>query len=216
MNGGSIPGQTGSYDSPIRREQAQLTRDRIVAAARAQFLEHGFTGTRLRDIAETAGVSEQTIYAVYKNKRGVLQAIVDGMDVAAGIEQAMRDLAEAEGDHLRQLAIFVSYDRRLFEREGQSLAILRDAATSDPDLASAYRQGRQRGHEAHVHFFQGWQRDGVLPEHLDPVTAADLYHSVSSLDSYEYLLGERGWSADRWEQETYRILVPALIRQSGS
>ena len=54
---------TRAYDSPRRREQARETRERITAAARELFLENGWAATRMRDVAERAGVAEPTVYA---------------------------------------------------------------------------------------------------------------------------------------------------------
>ena len=51
-----------AYNSPRREARAIATRARISAAARECFLAHGFTKTRMRDVAERAGVSEATLY----------------------------------------------------------------------------------------------------------------------------------------------------------
>ena len=46
----------------LRARQAQLTRDEILGAARRLFAEQGYSRTSVRDIAEAAGVSAQTVY----------------------------------------------------------------------------------------------------------------------------------------------------------
>ena len=46
----------------LRERQAQLTRDEILKAARRLFADRGYTRTTVRDIAEAAGVSSQTVY----------------------------------------------------------------------------------------------------------------------------------------------------------
>lgn len=208
-------GSHGGYNSPIRREQAALTRRRIIEAARTLFGSQGYARTRLKQIAEQAGVSEPTIYAIYRNKRGVLLSIFEDMDMHAGAEQAARDLAAAQGDPARQLEVFVAFDSRLFEREREHLLILRDAATSEPDLASGYNLGRERARNIHVQTFQVWEENGDLRSTLSADRAADLYHAVSSLDAFEYLTSERGWSPKEWEQETLRILLHALLVDRG-
>lgn len=201
-----------TYKSPIRQEQARLTRRRVVDAARTLFLQNGYARTKLRQIAEEADVSEQTIYAVYKNKRGLLLAIIDDMDMQAGVEQTARDLAAAEGDAQRQLSVFVGFDRRLFERERHHLAILRDVGSSDPEMAVAYRSGRDRARQIHLQTIHQWERDGALDQTLTADEAADIYHAVSSVDTFEYLVDHRDWSPGGWEQQTFRILASALLR----
>jgi TetR/AcrR family transcriptional regulator, regulator of cefoperazone and chloramphenicol sensitivity len=207
-------GARSAYESPIRREQAELTRGRITEAARSLFLTRGYARTSLKQVAAEAGVSEQTIYATFGRKRELLQAIMDQMDLAAGVEQVMADLAAADGDPLRQLVHFVAYDRRLFERERDHLMIMRDAGSSEPELVQTLRAGRERGRQVHLRIFSLWQKEGHLAEALDAESAADLYHAVSSLESFDYLVHERGWSPELWEQQTFRILTGALLGNS--
>src|SRR5919106_5452866 len=66
-----------SYASPLRAEQAQATRRRILDAARAQFLVEGWTRTTVKDIAGAAAVAPATVYAVFGTKRAMLSALID-------------------------------------------------------------------------------------------------------------------------------------------
>ena len=58
------------YDSSRRRELAAHTRSAVLEAARRLFLEHGFAGATMSDIASAAGVSVQTVYKAFGNKPG--------------------------------------------------------------------------------------------------------------------------------------------------
>ena len=49
------------YRSPRRREQAEETRRRILAAARRLFVARGYGGTTMETIADDAGVAVQTV-----------------------------------------------------------------------------------------------------------------------------------------------------------
>src|SRR4030065_1517079 len=60
-----------------RKRQAQVTRNMIVAAAQALFLEQGYICTTIEVIAERAGVAVSTVYAIFGSKRGILRAIRD-------------------------------------------------------------------------------------------------------------------------------------------
>ncbi|MGH3447858.1 MAG: TetR family transcriptional regulator, partial [Nocardioidaceae bacterium] len=55
MTAGGRPARR-PYASPRRREQAQITRADIAAAARRLFMARGWAGTRVRDVAAEAGV----------------------------------------------------------------------------------------------------------------------------------------------------------------
>src|SRR4030067_1866806 len=60
-----------------RQRQAQVTRNMIVSAAQALFLEQGYICTTIDSIAERAGVATSTVYAIFGSKRGILRAIRD-------------------------------------------------------------------------------------------------------------------------------------------
>ena len=67
--------QRRSYDSPLRREQAEETRRRILHAAQELFERDGYTAASMRAIAEAAGVSLKTLYLVFDTKSGLLRAL---------------------------------------------------------------------------------------------------------------------------------------------
>lgn len=64
--------------------RAERTRAAITAAAADQFLEKGFLGTNMDEIAAAAGFSKQTVYAHFENKEALFLAMVRGMTGAAG------------------------------------------------------------------------------------------------------------------------------------
>lgn len=49
----------------------------IVAAAREQFLEHGFSESSVDAIADSAGVSKRTVYKHFEDKQALFAAVVD-------------------------------------------------------------------------------------------------------------------------------------------
>lgn len=65
------------YHSPRRDEAARETRARIVTAAHALFLEHGFASTSVGDIAVAAGVARPTVLTVFGTKAKLLRTVVD-------------------------------------------------------------------------------------------------------------------------------------------
>ena len=58
------------YNSPLRAEQANGTRHRVLAAATDLFLQRGYTGTTITAVAEAAGVSPDTVYVSLGGKQG--------------------------------------------------------------------------------------------------------------------------------------------------
>lgn len=55
------------------------TREKILDAAKREFLEKGFAGTNVRAVAQRAGVTTGALYNLFKNKDGIFEALVGGV-----------------------------------------------------------------------------------------------------------------------------------------
>ncbi|HWI34402.1 MAG TPA: helix-turn-helix domain-containing protein, partial [Lapillicoccus sp.] len=60
-----------------RARSARATRRRVIEAAHDLFLKQGFRATTIREVAERAGVSAETVYKGFGGKAGVLKAAYD-------------------------------------------------------------------------------------------------------------------------------------------
>jgi TetR/AcrR family transcriptional regulator len=56
---------------------AATSRARILAVARGEFAEHGFTDARLQDIAERAGLTHPTLLYHFGSKEGLYSAVIE-------------------------------------------------------------------------------------------------------------------------------------------
>jgi len=74
---------------PSETQRAKLERKErvILDAARAIFVDHGFDGARMQEIARRAGIGEGTVYSYYESKAelmlAVLQQFWDGLTLEA-------------------------------------------------------------------------------------------------------------------------------------
>ncbi|MFJ5224969.1 TetR/AcrR family transcriptional regulator [Streptomyces sp. NPDC088400] len=198
------------YDSLRRTTQALETRAGIADAARRLFDARGWAGTTVRDVAREAGVSVPTVYATYGNKTGLTRAVADSADLSADAPQMLAELEAAAADPRRQLRAMAGYDRRLFERAGDVITLIREAGRSEPELATAYRDGRERGDETRVQVFASWPA-GTLRPGLDLPTAVDIYAAICTIDVYTTLTTERGWLPGRVEEWWGQTLVRELL-----
>ena len=129
----------------VRAEHAALTRTRIVEAGRAEFEVRGFAGARITAIATRAGVAVPTVYKAFTNKRNLLASAVDramtGADYGSRVDdQAWWQEQLDEPDPERQLALIARNARRIYERAGRILEVLRAAAVLDPEIARVWKQ----------------------------------------------------------------------------
>src|ERR1700694_555707 len=82
------------YASTLRQQQASETRLRILDAAQRLFTDRGYGATTVESIASEAGVATDTVYAVFRNKAGLLHKL---LDVRVGGDDAPVSLIDREG-----------------------------------------------------------------------------------------------------------------------
>ncbi len=68
------------YSMTKRSARAEATRQRIIEAAAALFLEHAYADVTLAGIAEAAGVSHQTVLNHFESKAGVVAGVAEAME----------------------------------------------------------------------------------------------------------------------------------------
>jgi AcrR family transcriptional regulator len=132
------------HNSPLRREQAAATRARIVDAAALVFAENGYERARIEDIAKRAGVAYPTVYKVFGNKPALLTAAVNTTITGTGEEEVQRQAWFVEQldepDPERQLRLIARNARRIYERAGSLLEVVRAAAASDETINALWKE----------------------------------------------------------------------------
>ena len=135
-----------AYRSTKRAEQVAQTRRDIIATAGVLFRDHGYAGVSMPAIATDAGVAVETIYRAFGSKAGLFSAVVDAA-VAGGASRAevpvderpaIRAIIE-EPDPRRQVELYAATQPGIHRRAGPLLRVLRDAAPTDPELATLWR-----------------------------------------------------------------------------
>jgi AcrR family transcriptional regulator len=200
--------------SSLRAEQAALTRRRILDAAAHEFEGQGYAGARIDDIAAGAGVAVPTVYKVFTNKVNLLvgalnQAIVG--DDAASVEQQDWFTEQLdEPDPERQLHLIARNARRIYERAGRLLNVLRSAAPLDPELDRAWQaiatQRLERGRRTAKSISA---KDGVSLRLSQDETATTLWTLTEPELFADYTTGGR--TADQYESWLGDILCRSLL-----
>lgn len=194
--------------STYRQRQAQETKERVVGAARALMARNGWTATSIEAIAAEAGVSPQTIYVAFGSKRALLTDMREVMLRDAKIPVLM-EAAAAEAHASRRLQLWASLVRWQMETSYDVISIHRQAAASDPAVASAYREVLDNRARAFARFIHDMA--GQLPEGMDERTATDILWALSNEELYRELVKERGWSASRYEAWLGATLVALVV-----
>jgi AcrR family transcriptional regulator len=113
----------------------------LLAAALDLFVEHGYAGTRLEDVARRAGVSKGTLYLYFTNKEELFKAVVRNSIVPA-IGEAESKIAQFDGSSADLLrAVMLEWWERIGATQVSGIVKLVMAeANNFPDLAAFYRE----------------------------------------------------------------------------
>ncbi len=207
-----------SYDVGRRRAQAEQTRARVIDAAARMFVEHGYAGATIPDIAAAAGVALQTVYRAAPGKAGLLSAAVSAA-VAGGSRRADVPVEERpaihavidEPDPHRQLRLYAHTQPGIWARVGPLTRVLEAAAASEPELAALRDEQAAQRHSGLTRFGHLLQERGALREGVSPTRAADIIVTLGSLATYDTLVTTHGWSDSEYEDWLTDMLQRALL-----
>jgi AcrR family transcriptional regulator len=97
--------ESGSTEPGLRERRKNERRRRVLEAARAVFLEHGYENATTREIAARADVAVGTVFVYARDKRDLLMAIVND-DLEALTETTLAELDPGLPFVDRLLALF--------------------------------------------------------------------------------------------------------------
>ena len=205
-----------AYHSTRRTQQAIQTQRDIVEAARLLFIEQGYAATAISQIAQTAGVSAETIYATFGSKRAILARLIDvslsgDYDASPILERDWVETIRQEPNQRQRLKLLVHKTRVVYERAGPIHAIIRSAAASDAEIAALRQTHQEQRLQGQTEFVRILAAAGPLRKGLTIESAADTYWVLVSPDVYNTLTIERGWSADRYETWLLDALIAQLL-----
>ena len=100
---------------------------------------------------------------------------------------------------------------RIGPRAAPILALARDAAASDPEIAALLDQISATRHQRMTHNARGLANAGYLRPGIAIGQAADILWTYSSPELYDLLVRQRGWPAERYGQFVGQALIAALL-----
>ena len=203
------------YDATRRRQAAARTRTAILDAARELFAERGYAATPMTAIANRAGVALDTVYAAVGRKpelaRLLIETAISGTDHAmpAGQRDYVRAIQDAP-DADTKIAIYAAAITAIAPRMTLVLGIIQQAAADEPELAALWTEIAER-RAANMRLFVA-DLAAVAPLRLDPDQAADIVWATNAAELYQLLVGQRGWTPQRYERfltDTWQRLLLA-------
>lgn len=205
-----------AYDASRRREQARESRRAMLDAARRLFLAHGYADTTMPMIAEEAGVSVQTLYKAFENKPGLVKALVDvalvGDDEPAPMmerEFVQRNMAEP--DARKKLLDYGAHLAEIAPRAQPIMLVVRDAAAVDGGAAEVWQRLQAERLTGMTHFAQHLKSERFLRRGVSVAEARDVLWAHNSVELWDLLVRQRGWTAARYGRWVGNQLIAALL-----
>jgi len=204
------------YDSARRQAQAEATKTQIAEAARSLFFKRGYVGTTVEEIANEAGVSKESVYAIFGNKQSILAFLVD---VAVGgkelplpvIQQPAPQAIMQDRDQRRQIERIAQVCGEILSRAAPVYEIMRTAANTEPEIRKRVRYLHKERLENMTSFFQHVAANGPLREGLDEKRAGEIIWALASPELFNLLTTELSWSREKYSQWLADILIRVLL-----
>jgi len=145
----------------------------------------------------------------------VLETAISGTDVAVPAQQrdyVMRVRAAATARE--KITHYVTALVQIQDRLAPVFLALRDAGSTDPDSAALWQEIAQRRARNMREFAADLRGTGELRADLTDDDIADIVWSMNGPEYWVLLVGERGWSGERFGAYLIDAWARLLLRQS--
>jgi AcrR family transcriptional regulator len=210
---------------PVKRDSAitsgrgqartRLARRAVVDAARTLFLDRGYVATTMEAISARSDVPSPTVYRLFSSKLGILKALLDtsiaGDDQPVAVPERPNVASLfAEPDPHKLLAGFAGVTTAINQRTNDVYRVLVSAAGSDPAAAELLGEIQQQRDQGQSQIARALSRAHSLKPGLRERDAADVIHALMAPEVYRLLVGDRGWTPERYEQWLATTLAQQL------
>jgi AcrR family transcriptional regulator len=203
------------YAAGLRAQAAEVTKQRVLKAAKALFVRYGIDAVTIAQIAEKAAVATPTVYAQYKSKEGILRALMNASLFGSRFQEARTKLAGVT-DPVELVMLSAHVARAVYEAESSELGLMRGVSAFSPALRKLEREFENIRFEMQEErirllFAQSKQRSGLGLE-----DARRILWMYTSREVYRMLVHEGGWTPDRYQQWLSDTLINALVRPDAA
>ena len=192
-----------SYDSSRRQQAAASEPHRHAGRRRALFVERGYAGTTVADIANAAGVAPATVAAAFGGKAGLLKRLVDvgdrrrrctGRRERSGIG---RQTSRRAPIHAASSTCSPGSSRRCTDVSPTCSDVLAQASGVDEQVRNDLARVSRHGADRHGRV-RGAGRPRGAPDGSTARRAADVVWALTEPRLYLGLVRERGWTPEQY------------------
>jgi AcrR family transcriptional regulator len=198
-----------SQAGDLRQAQMELTRQRILEAARRLLVGGGYSQVTMQQLALEAGVAYQTLFKRFGNKVQLAMELIDTGFPHVVPALAWLESVSAAGDPVAWLRSMGAFSRRINEPCGDLFRFMRESG--DPTLLGRFKATEEHRRGTLTKLGPQLERSGLLRPGLTGSEAADFVWAMAGSEVYAKLVLDLGWTPERFEQWLSEALVSALI-----
>ena len=202
-----------TYRTALRKEQAQLTRRRILDAGRRLLAGGTYSSLTMGEIAKEAGVAYQTVYSNFGTKLQLARDIIEsGFPHVEDALKLLDQLRDSPDDPELWLRTVARVSRRIYEPCADLNRFMRESG--DPSLLARYRQSEEQrfiGITQQSGLEEVLERSGRLRPGKSASEALVTIWALSGPDLYSQLVFEKGWTPTHYEEWLGDALINMLL-----
>ncbi len=172
---------------PVKRQaRAERTRAALLRGAREVFEERGFLDAKISEICERAGVAYGSFYTHFADKDAVFAELIDQM-LGSLLDVMRAEPLHGEGPEARIASANRAY-LRAYQRYAGLMAVFEQVATFSPSMRETYSRAWGVFYDRQERAIRGWQRSGLVPDDVDPRTAAVALATMIGRTAYTWFV----------------------------
>lgn len=196
-------------------EKVIETRNRILDAAWTLLESGQGRSVRMSDIAKTAGITRQAVYLHFPTRADLLIATTRHVDTVKDVEARLSASRNAETGEERLDAFIEAWGNYIPEIHGIAKALIAMQDTDEAarlawaDRLAAIRSGFQAAVDA-------LKKDSALSPDHSAKEATDILWSLLSVESWERLTRDCGWSQRHYVETMKNLAKKILLAASAN
>ena len=172
-----------------RKAAAEVTRQRILGAARQLLLSENFSEFTMEAVAREADVSRLTIYYQFDSKAGLLEALYDYIAKRGHMEN-LGEVFRMGSDGLQQLHHFIEVFARFWESDRVVIRRLHAIGVMDPDIGKGLRERNERRRQGLRVLLDRYSRMYRAFNAIKEPRAVDTLHMLTSFETFDALASD--------------------------
>ena len=173
-------------------------------------LESGDKKVRMTDIAKAVGISRQALYLHFPTRAELLIATTRHIDSVKNVDARLAESRAATSGRKRLASFIKAWGGYIPEIHGLSVA-LRSMRDNDAEAEAAWNDRMRAVRHGCAAAVAALAADKILRPDLNEEVATNLLWTLLSVENWERLVRDCGWSQEEYESQIKRLSEAALL-----